>query len=153
MTQRCDMAFIEPMHRNKPNITEMTQVVEILPYGRPWPVYIQYHGYWWPGDARNQGINSHGIELFRNITSSTPEGLTHLRSNQNWDLNFKDDIPIPIFKWKICIRIGISEKNCLYVSVNNKPIMVQIMPWCWTGDRPLSESMINHFTNASMNHY
>ena len=23
--------------------------------------YCQYHGYWWPGDARSQGISSHGI--------------------------------------------------------------------------------------------
>ena len=25
---------------------------------------VQYHGCWWPGDARSQGINNHDIDLF-----------------------------------------------------------------------------------------
>ena len=25
----------------------------------------QWHGWWWPGDARSQGINIHGINLVR----------------------------------------------------------------------------------------
>ena len=27
-------------------------------------LHNQYHVWWWPGDARRQGINSHGIDLF-----------------------------------------------------------------------------------------
>ena len=26
-------------------------------------LHTQYHGCWWPGNARSQGINSHGIDL------------------------------------------------------------------------------------------
>ena len=26
-------------------------------------LYTQYHGCWWPGDARSQAINNHGIDL------------------------------------------------------------------------------------------
>ena len=26
-------------------------------------LHTKYHGRWWPGDVRGQGINSHGIDL------------------------------------------------------------------------------------------
>ena len=26
-------------------------------------LYMQYHGCWWPGDTRSQGISSHDIDL------------------------------------------------------------------------------------------
>ena len=40
--------------------TDMTQVVEILLHKNidlP-TIHSQYHGYWWPGDARSQGISN-----------------------------------------------------------------------------------------------
>ena len=34
----------------------------------------QYHGFWWTGDARSQGISIHGIDLVpRNTPASGPE--------------------------------------------------------------------------------
>ena len=43
------------------------QVVEILPQIRQnLPIlHSQYHGYWFPGDVRSQGISSHDIELVK----------------------------------------------------------------------------------------
>ena len=42
----------------------------------PFILHIQYHGCWCPGDARSQGINSHGIDLVILESSvSTPKGL------------------------------------------------------------------------------
>ena len=29
----------------------------------PFILYSQYHGYWWPGEARGQGINIYGNSL------------------------------------------------------------------------------------------
>ena len=45
--------------------TMMAQVVEILPCGRQEPFLLchLYHDYWWPGDARSQDINNHGIAV------------------------------------------------------------------------------------------
>ena len=44
----------------------MGKVVEILPHGRQELIdpqwHIQYHSCWWSSDARNQGINSCGID-------------------------------------------------------------------------------------------
>ena len=37
-------------------------------------LHSQYHGCWWPGEARSQGISRHGIDLAltQNIPVSTP---------------------------------------------------------------------------------
>ena len=46
----------------------------------------QYHGCWWPGDERGQGINNHGIDLVilkyssfsaRSINTLRPEWKGH----------------------------------------------------------------------------
>ena len=46
---------------------DMAQVVEILPYtvyDKELPSLLSwYHGFWWPGDARNQGVSNHDIDL------------------------------------------------------------------------------------------
>ena len=44
--------------------TESAQVI-IRPFRKTWTpfLHIQYHYFWWTGDPRNQGINSHGIYL------------------------------------------------------------------------------------------
>ena len=44
----------------------MAQVVRVFPYGQQrsiYPIYCQYHGYWWPSDIRSQGISSNVIDL------------------------------------------------------------------------------------------
>ena len=38
-------------------------------------------------------------------------------------------------------------------SVNNSPVLVQIMAWCRTGDNPLCEPMIPSFTDACVCHW
>ena len=46
--------------------TDMTQVIKILPPVRQGSNYFtsQYHGCWWPGNDRSQGIgNYHDTEL------------------------------------------------------------------------------------------
>ena len=51
----------------------------------------QYHGCWWPGDGRSQGISNHGSDpVILEYAVSTPEGLNFytkktLSSLQNTD--------------------------------------------------------------------
>ena len=37
-------------------------------------------------------------------------------------------------------------------SIDNIPALLQIMAWCRTDDKPLSESMLTLFTDAYMRH-
>ena len=49
--------------------TDVTQVVEIRLDRGQVPTHFtynsQYHGWWWPGDARSQGISNHDIDLVK----------------------------------------------------------------------------------------
>ena len=41
-----------------------------------------------------------------------------------------------------CILIQISLKFVPKYPSEDKPALVQIMAWCWTGDKPLSDPMM-----------
>ena len=81
---------------------------------------------------------------WRNIYSSRP-GLT--------GRHFADDIFKCIFmNEKFCILILISLKFVPKGPIDNKPALVQVMDWCWTGDKPLPEPMLIQFTDAYIWH-
>ena len=62
-----------------------------------------------------------------------------------------DDIFKLIFLNENCrILVKISVKFILKSSIDNKPALVQVMVWRWTGDKPLSEAMLTKFTEAYM---
>ena len=42
---------------------------------------------------------------------------------------------------KFRISIQISLKFVPKGPIDNKPALVQVMAWCWSGDKPLSEPM------------
>ena len=48
----------------------------------------------------------------------------------------------------IPISIQISLKFVHRGSIDNKPALVQVMAWHWTGDKPLPEPMMTQFTDA-----
>ena len=50
------------------------------------------------------------------------------------------------------IPIQISLKFVPRSPVDNKVALVQVMAWRRTGDEPLSEPMLNRFTDAYMRH-
>ena len=61
------------------------------------------------------------------------------------------------FKWIFLneidrILIEISLKVVAMSPIDNKPALVQVMAWRRTGDKPLSEPMLIHFTDAYMQH-
>ena len=53
----------------------------------------------------------------------------------------------------VWIPIKISLKFVPKGPINNIPVLVQIMAWRWTGDKPLSEPMMTQFNNAYMRHF
>ena len=75
------------------------------------------------------------------ITACDSKHIKILRMRQNGHY-FTDNT----FKWiflneNVCISIKISLKLDPRVLVNNNSALVQIMAWCWTGNKPLSEPM------------
>ena len=50
------------------------------------------------------------------------------------------------------IRIQISLKFVPRSPTDNKSSLVQVMAWCQTGDKPLSEPMLTQFIDAYMHH-
>ena len=59
----------------------------------------------------------------------------------SFKLNENDGIPILI-----------SPKFVPTSAINNKPVLVQVMAWCRTGNKPLPEPMLTQFTDAYMGH-
>ena len=65
------------------------------------------------------------------------------------DRHFADDILEYILaNEKLYILIQISLKFVPNDSIDNKPVLVQVMAWCLTGDKPLSESMPTPSTDS-----
>ena len=78
--------------------------------------------------------------------------LTHLPLEKN-DHHYTDYILRCIsMNEKFCILIKISLKFVPTGPIDNSPALVQIMFWCWIGDKPLSEPMLTHFNDAYMRH-
>ena len=78
--------------------------------------------------------------------------LNTLRPRQNGH-HIADDIFKCIF-WNENDRIPIqiSPKFIPMSPIDNKPALVQVMAWRQTGDKPLPESMLTHFTGTYMQH-
>ena len=51
------------------------------------------------------------------------------------------------------IQIQISLNLVPGSPIDNKQALVQVMAWCWTGDKPLSKPMLTQFTDVFMRHY
>ena len=49
----------------------------------PFILQSGYNGWWWPGDARSQGISSHGIDLLR-LGLYRPQHQQELNQNIHW---------------------------------------------------------------------
>ena len=92
--------------------------------------------YWWNGLTF--------VKWLRRAVVQSNIGLTYL-PQANFKcifLNENDRIPIRF-----------SLKFVPMSPIYNEPAMVQIMAWRRTGDKPLSEPMLTHFTDAYMRHW
>ena len=82
--------------------------------------------------------------LFRLMNSSPPQ--------QN-DCYFADNTYSYIFisnfmNWMLCFFIQISLKFVPKEPIYNKRVLIQVMAWGQTGDKPLSESTLTQFADA-----
>ena len=50
------------------------------------------------------------------------------------------------------IAIQISVKYVPRGPIDNKPVLIQVMAWCRTGNKPLLEPMMTQFIDAYMRH-
>ena len=48
------------------------------------------------------------------------------------------------------IWIEISQKFVPRSPIDNKPALVQVMAWCWIGDKPLPEPMMAQLTDSAL---
>ena len=104
----------------------------------------------------------HSMSSQSSLLVPSPLGLA------SWCLPY---LPLLIFPWTkwppFCKRcfwcIFVNEKFCILIKIllkflskgpiDDNPALVQIMTWCWIGDKPLSESMLIWFTDTYMQHY
>ena len=94
-------------------------------------------------------INPLGLFHWHVDRSNTPiakmcQNMVSILEDDNFKcifLNESDRIPIPI-------SLTFDPRS----SVDNKPALVQVMAWHRTGDKPLPEPILAHFTDAYMRH-
>ena len=106
-------------------VDELAQDVEILPH-------IQYHGCWWPGDSKNQGISSYGVTLF------SQEYWFQYQHHKIWPIvPWEIWIKFQLVIFKLILQIDDCGIYCdialSWMSLNltdNKSTLVQVMAWC-----------------------
>ena len=79
-------------------------------------------------------------------------GLNTLRLRQNGRQICRRHIQMHFLEWKFLNKIKIALKFVHKGPINNIPVLVQIMAWCWPGDKPLFEPMIELFAEAYVHH-
>ena len=82
------------------------------------------------------------VSLLTHICVTRPQWVNTLRLRQN-GCHFPDGISKRIFFSENCSLMKISLKFVPQGPINNIPTLVQIMAWRWSGDKPLSEPMMD----------
>ena len=97
-------------------------------------VHGQNYGFWCPGNARSQGISSHGIDILTVLTHWVRDEMDNISQT-----TFPN-----AFSWMNLFEFRLKFHWSLYLggSINNIPALVQIMAWHRPGNKPLSEPMI-----------
>ena len=88
-------------------------------------------------------INMRGYDVVNIFFNSSPVGPNG-RHFLTFHMHFRE--------WKFCILLRISLKFVPKGSIDNNPVLVQIMAWRRIGDKPLCELMLTQFTDAYMRH-
>ena len=97
----------------------------------------------WTNSWRHQGFETQWCPCEVTVMWRSCTFLNTLRPRQN-GRHFPDDI----FKWiflkeNVCISIKISLKFVPQVPINSIPALAQIMAWRRSGDKPLSDPMMD----------
>ena len=69
-----------------------------------------------------------------------------------WPSFRKQYIQMHFVNEKFCIFIKMSPKFVPKGPIGNNPALTKIIAWRRIGDKPLSEQMLNQFTDAYMQH-
>ena len=118
-------------------------------FGENWPCYNStalYHHY----------VCSHNAWLYRIMPVIYTVGhfvdasicINTLRPRQN-GCHFKDDI---LLSENLHSLIPMHLNCILNGLIDNKLSLIQVMAWCRTGDKPLSESLMSKFTVSYIRH-
>ena len=78
--------------------------------------------------------------------------LTHLPLDKMAAILADDNFKCIFLNENDRIRTKISLKFIPRSPIDNKPALVQAMAWRWTGNKPLPELMLTHFTYTYMQH-
>ena len=84
------------------------------------------------------------------LTRSVP-CLTHLPPNKMAAIS-QMIFQMHFHEWKFLYYIQMSLKFVPRCQIDNKSVLVQVMAWRRTGDKPLPEPMLTQFTDAYMRH-
>ena len=105
---------------------------------RQWPRQLLMNG----GQYESNGQVAHQASTYFKIL------LTH-SGQDKMAATLADDIFIKciFLNEDVWISIRVSLKIVPEVPIYNKPALVQIMAWCLTGGKPLSEPMMAYFTD------
>ena len=57
---------------------------------------------------------------------------------------------VAILNVRITIQFSLKSVPKGSIGIGNKPALVQVMVWCRTDDKQLSEALLNQFTDAYM---
>ena len=90
-----------------------------------------------------------GLCIYSNLTISVPAVVTELITLSHWGRNKMDISQITFsnaFSWMKMYEFGLRLHWSLFLRakgpINNIPSLVQIMAWCRSCDKPLSEPMV-----------
>ena len=107
--------------------------------------YSQYCVSWWPWSFSTEHL------FARKFQDSCASALNTLRTRQN-DRHFADSFQCIFLNGNFWILNKISLKYVPYGLIDSMTALVQIMAWCQTSDKPLSEEKSVWFTDAYMHH-
>ena len=79
--------------------------------------------------------------------------LTHLSLDKMAAILADDNFKCIFLNENDRILIGISLKFVPRSQIDSKPALVQVMAWRLTGNKPLPEPMLTHFTDTSLQHW
>ena len=82
-----------------------------------------------------------GLKAASDMTDKNHKLINTLRPRQN-GLHFLDIFKCIFVNENVWISIKISLEFVPKGPINNIPALVQIIAWCWRGDKPLSEPML-----------
>ena len=76
----------------------------------------------------------------------------HIEAKTKWTTFRRQHFQTHFLQWK-CLNFDWNSLRFVPKGpIDNNPILVKIMAWCWIGDKPLSGPMLTWFTDTYLRH-